>query len=96
MVMVSLNTLGFSEIPRHRMGHATATSSMAQQLCLSIGVVLGATLLEVTSLARGGDGTHLTAGDFMPAFLVVGSLTMVSVLWFRHLRADTGDELRQR
>jgi MFS family permease len=94
MVMVTLNALGYSEIPKARMGHATATASMAQQLCASIGVVMGATLLEVTSLLRGGDGVHLGAGDFMPAFLAVGMMTLLSVRWFRHLSSDVGDELR--
>ncbi|CAN5475269.1 MFS transporter [soil metagenome] len=88
MVMISLNAMGFTEISRQRMGHATATQSMAQQLALSIGVVLGASLLALTSIARGGDGIHLEAADFMPAFVLVGLMTMTSVRAFRHLPED--------
>lgn len=94
MCMVALGTLGFSEIPRHRMGHATALSSMVQQLSLSVGVVLGAALVTLASWSRGGDGTHLQAGDFSPAFFVVGLLCWVSLLSFRQLDPDEGAGLR--
>ncbi|XAH24991.1 MFS transporter [Xylophilus sp. GW821-FHT01B05] len=96
MAMVTLNTLGYSEIPRPRMSHATALSSMAQQLSLSLGVVMGASLLTLTSLLRGGDAAHLQAGDFSPAFVVIGTMTMLSVLAFSRLRKEEGEELRTR
>jgi EmrB/QacA subfamily drug resistance transporter len=96
MAMVTLNTLGYSEIPRPRMSHATALSSMAQQLSLSLGVVMGASLLTLTSLLRGGDAAHLQAGDFSPAFVAIGTMTMLSVLAFSRLRKEEGEELRAR
>jgi len=94
MAMVTLNTLGYSEIPRPRMSHATALASMAQQLSVSLGVVMGAALLTLTSLLRGGDAAHLQAGDFSPAFAVVGMMTLLSVLAFARLRKEEGEELR--
>jgi MFS family permease len=94
MAMVSLNTLGYTEIPKPRMSHATTTSSMAQQLSLTLGVVMGASLVSLISLLHGGDPTHLQARDFSPAFLAVGTLTLISVAAFRRLRPDEGDELR--
>jgi MFS family permease len=94
MAMVTINTLGYREIPRDRIGHATTTSSMVQQLSLSIGVVLGASLLALTSLLRGEDGVHLTAPDFAPAFIVVGLMTLLSVASFRQLPANEGAEMR--
>jgi EmrB/QacA subfamily drug resistance transporter len=54
MVMVSLNALGYVEIPKPRMSHATTCSAMAQQLGLSLGVVVGAAALTVTAWAHGG------------------------------------------
>ena len=95
MCMVALGTLGFSEIPRDRMGHATALSSMVQQLSLSVGVVMGASLVTAASWWRGGDGTHLLAGDFSPAFFVVGLLCWVSLLSFRQLDPDEGAGMRE-
>lgn len=94
LCMVALGTLGFSEVPPARMSHATALSTMLQQLSVSFGVVLGASLLTMVSWWHGGDGNQLQARDFMPAFLVVGLLTLLSLMSFRRLPADAGAELR--
>ena len=94
MGMVALQTLGFSEIPRPRMSHATTLNSMAQQLSLSLGVLLGAGLVGATARWRGGDAAQLTARDFSPAFVCVGLITLLSLLWFTRLGADAGAELR--
>jgi EmrB/QacA subfamily drug resistance transporter len=94
MGMVALQTLGFSEIPRPRMSHATTLNSMAQQLSLSLGVLLGAALVGATARWHGGDAAHLAARDFSPAFVCVGLVTMLSLLWFTRLGADAGAELR--
>jgi len=90
MCMVALGTLGFSEIPKSRMSHATALSSMAQQLSVSFGVVLGASLVSAASWWHGGDAVHLQARDFSPAFVVVGMLTMLSLFSFLQLDPKEG------
>lgn len=92
--MVALGALGFSEVPRHRMGHATALSTMVQQVSLTMGVVLGATLVSLVSWWHGGDGTQLQPRDFSPAFYALGLLSMVSVLSFRRLDPKEGAGLR--
>lgn len=94
MAMVSLNTLGFTQVPPDRTSHATTASSMAQQLSVCLGVVLGATLLALIGAWHGDAGGPLQARDFTPAFIVVGCVTLLSVAWFRRLRADEGDEFR--
>ena len=96
LAMVSLNTLGFTEIPRERTSHATTASSMAQQLAVCLGVVLGASLLGLIGAWHGDPTGQLQARDFTPAFVVVGCVTLLSVAWFRRLRADEGDEYRGR
>ena len=96
MTMVSLTTLGFSEIPAPRTGHATAMASMAQQLSITLGVVVGAALVSATSWLHGGDPAHLLARDFPPAFFAIGALTLMSAAAFRRLPADVGDEMRGR
>lgn len=95
LCMVALGTLGFSEIPRQRMGHATALSSMVQQVSLSMGVVLGAALVTATSWLRGSGGGALQAADFSPAFVVIGLLCMLSLLSFRRLGPDEGADMRE-
>ncbi len=90
MCMVALGALGFTEIPKTRMSHATALSSMAQQLSVSFGVVLGASLVSAVTWWHGGDALHLQARDFSPAFVVVGLLTMLSLYSFVQLHPKEG------
>lgn len=94
--MVTLNTLGYSDMPKPKMSRATALSSMAQQLSISIGVAFGASLLALTAHLYGGSTAHLSARDFSPAFGVVGVLTLCSLFFFVRLSHDEGAELRQR
>ena len=93
MVMVSLQTLGFSQIPKPRMSHAATLNSMAQQLSLSLGVTLGASLVTLAAWWH-GSGAQLTAADFSPAFGVVGAMTLLSLLSFTKLSKDEGAGLR--
>lgn len=94
LAMITLNTLGFSDVPHLRMSQATALSSMMQQLSLSIGVAFGAFLLTLTAHLHGHSPDSLVADDFSPAFIVVGLLTWVSLLQFFQLSAQDGAELR--
>lgn len=94
MGMVAMQTLGFSEIPKPLMSHATTLSSMAQQLSLSFGVVLGASLVSAAAWWHGGDSAHLAARDFSPAFVVVGAMTLLSLLFFVRLSPQEGADMR--
>jgi len=94
LCMVALGTLGFSEVPPARMSHATALSTMLQQLSVSFGVVLGASLLTAVSWWHGGDSQQLQARDFTPVFVIVGVLTLLSLASFRQLPADAGADMR--
>lgn len=94
LCMVSLGTLGFSKVPQAHLSHATALSSMVQQLSVGFGVVVGATLVTAASWWHGGDGSQLQGRDFSPAFVVVGLLTLLSLLSFRRLDPQEGAELR--
>lgn len=95
MGLVSLQTLGFSDIPKPLMSHATALSTMAQQVSISFGVVLAASLVTLVAWLHGSDSHHLAARDFSPAFVCIGLMTMISLLYFRRLSADEGAELRE-
>jgi len=94
MCMICLGTLGFSAIPASRMSHATALSTMAQQVSLSFGVVLGAALLGAASFWHGGNGIDLQAGDFSPAFIVLGLVNLLSLWWFVRLDPQEGAQMR--
>jgi len=94
LAMVAMTTLGFSDVPKPRMSHATTLSAMAQQLSLGLGVVLGASLVSATSWWHGGDAVHLHAEDFSPAFVVVGLITLLSLFSFLRLDPKEGAGLR--
>lgn len=96
MAMVSLNTVGYTEVPRDRASHATSLARMSQQLSGALGVVLGASLVTLTHRWHEEPAATLQARDFGPAFLVIGLITLISVLAFRRLRDDDGKELRDK
>jgi EmrB/QacA subfamily drug resistance transporter len=92
--MVTLNTLGYSDVPAPKMSHATAMASMARQLSLSLGVAVGASLVALIARWHGGSPGQLTAADFSPVFFVVGILTWISTPYFFKLSPDEGEEMR--
>jgi MFS family permease len=89
----SINALSFADVSPERMSRATTLTSVAQQLSLSVGISIGAITLETTTLMTGG---VIEAGSFGPAFLLVGFLTVLSVVPFLFLAKDAGDEMSGR
>jgi hypothetical protein len=67
---------------------------MAQQVSLSFGVVLGASLLAGASWWHGADGIALQPGDFSPAFIVIGLVNVLSLWWFVRLDPQEGAQMR--
>ncbi|OWT53366.1 MFS transporter, partial [Candidimonas nitroreducens] len=92
--MVTLNTLGYSDVPPGRMSQATALSSMGQQFSLSLGVAFAAFVVTITASFHGHAPGTLGATDFSPAFIVVGALTWCSLFYFYRLSPDEGAEMR--
>ena len=94
LVMTSLQTLAFSEVPKPLLGQATALSAMAQQLSFSLGVLLAVELLRLAVWWRDGDPTQLLARDFPLAFLFLAATVLVSLVFLIRLPADVGAEFR--
>lgn len=86
-----VNTLAYSDIPKGRAGGASTVSAVAQQLGLSLGVAIGATVLAITTAAAGGGAP--TAVEFAPAFIVIGVLASLSVVPLLRLPRDAGREV---
>jgi len=89
----ALNVVVFSEVEDERMSRATSFSSMMQQLSLSAGVALAATVLHLLSLAS---GRAPTAADFSIAIATVGGLSMAAALIFARLPADAGADMLEK
>jgi MFS family permease len=94
LCLVSLNTIGFVDVPDDRRGHATALVAMAQQSNSAMAVVLSAALLSAFSAWHGGDRVNLAQADFSSTFLVMALLAAVSLVPFSRLHPDEGHELR--
>ena len=86
-----INALSYADVSNREMSSATSMSSVAQQLSLSMGVTIGAFALESTHALNGGK--DLGAGDFWPAFLIVGLVSASSALWMMRLAPDAGAEV---
>lgn len=87
----SLNAIAYAEIDGAAMSRATSFSAVAQQLSLSLGIAVGAFVIDMARDARGA--TELTAADFRWAFLVVAVISASSIISFLRLPADAGFSL---
>jgi EmrB/QacA subfamily drug resistance transporter len=90
----SLNVIGYADLDAAMVSRATSFSAVVQQLSLSMGVALGAGVLEFVRHAHGE--AHVVAIDFQWAFLAVAGVSALSVLSFLRLPADAGAVLAGR
>ena len=90
----SLNAISYADVDNHRLSQATSIASVAQQLSVGLGVVLGGYALQ-TSQHWQGHAT-LVAQDFWPAFLTVAVAAGFSIPLLRRLPANAGAELAGR
>jgi MFS family permease len=90
----ALNTLAYADIPAAMIGRANTLYSMLQQLALSLGVGLGALLLNLTLTYHGN--SSLGASDFWPAYIGIGLLALLSLPSFLALPAHAGAEMSGR
>ncbi|MGA8659458.1 MAG: MFS transporter [Chthoniobacterales bacterium] len=89
-----INAISYAEIDQPEMSQATSFASAFQQLALSLGVTVGAAILQLSLAFRGR--TNLTAEDFLPAFLVVALISLMSAISFASLPRDAGEEMARR
>lgn len=87
----SFNTIAYGDIPRSRMSAATSLYSTIQQLTLTLGIVIGAASLEVTTSLR----HHAAAlpGDYSVAFIVIGIIAALSIPICARLSPQAGEAL---
>ena len=87
----SLNAIAFADVEQSRMSHATSLSSVAQQLAAGFGVTVAALALQGVSSWQ--QHVVLQSSDFAWSFVVMGVLTLASVLLFIPLDGKSGAEL---
>ncbi|MDE1901224.1 MAG: MFS transporter [Alphaproteobacteria bacterium] len=87
----ALNTLAFAEIPERLLSRANTFYNMMQQLTLSLGVAVGAMLLN---LVLRWHGSHdLRADYFWPAYVVIAVLCLVPLAAFVPLPRNAGHQV---
>ena len=89
----SANALAFADVPQSRMSRATSLTSVFQQLSMSIGISVGATALQLTLHATGG---QIEVSTFHPAFIVIGLISAASTIFFIRLPRNAGEEMSGR
>ncbi len=88
-----INAIAYADITQERMSGAVSFASVAQQLALSIGVAVGAGVVQIAQAGRQGP---LTLSDFHWAFAAVALISASSVIVFWRLPSDAGASLSSR
>ncbi|UPG74747.1 hypothetical protein MVG78_20150 (plasmid) [Roseomonas gilardii subsp. gilardii] len=84
--VTSVNALGYADLTPEIMSKGTSIASVAQQLSMSLGVAIAATLLSLVV----GAGGHITTADFPPVFAAIGALSGLAAAGFLGLRPEAG------
>jgi len=84
----ALNAISFADIDKPDMSQAASVSSMAQRLSQSLGIAIGAYLLQLSSTLQGH--TTIVAEDFWPAFVGIALISLGAPLLHRRLPVDAG------
>jgi EmrB/QacA subfamily drug resistance transporter len=84
----SLQAIAFADIATPDMSQAAGITSMAQRLSQSLGIAIGAYLLQLSATIQGH--TTIVAEDFWPAFVGIGLISLAAPVLHRRLAPDAG------
>jgi EmrB/QacA subfamily drug resistance transporter len=87
----AVNALAYADIQQAQMSRATSFASVTQQVSLSLGVAIGALILQAAQGLRGE--TQISRGDFAIGFWIVAAIGALSVISFLRLPKGAGNEL---
>jgi EmrB/QacA subfamily drug resistance transporter len=85
----SMNTLAYSDLVGRDISSGSSVSSLAQQLSMSFGVAISATLLALSS----GPAGIPTEAQFRPVFFIMAMFPLASLLWFIRLGPEDGSHV---
>jgi EmrB/QacA subfamily drug resistance transporter len=88
------NTIAYADVERERMSAATSFYTTMQQMMLSLGICVSASVLHL-SVALSGRSTP-DMSDFSAAFLTVTSIALLAAFVCARLPRDAGDDLAGR
>lgn len=86
-----MSALTYADLSPEQLSGGTSIASVGQQISMSLGVAVGATLLHFATAASGAAVPGPSA--FGPTFLIVGLFPMASILVFAGLSPTAGAEM---
>jgi hypothetical protein len=90
-----MNTLAYADTTEQQTSSASSIASTMQQMSVSFGVAIaGLTTVIFVPPSAGSKPLEMVHG-IHEAFLLLGTLTIVSTIVFRSLRAGDGDDVSQ-
>lgn len=95
MQFTAFNTLGFADVPKAQMSHASTLFSMFFQLSMGLGVAIAALLLRGSMYLHGNEGQAVTA-DFQLTFIWVALIAALALLDNLRLSPQAGEAVLQR
>lgn len=96
MQFTSLTAIQFADVPPELQADANSLSSMVLQLGLGLGVLLGASLLNLSVWFDGRLGQPPHIGDFRFAFLATALIALLGLVDLWRLPRDAGAALLRR
>lgn len=96
MQFTSLTAIQFADVPPELQADANSLSSMVLQLGLGLGVLLGASLLNLSVWLDGRLGQPPQIGDFRLAFLATALVALLGLIDLWRLPRDAGAALLRR
>lgn len=89
--MIGLLSLSYAEATERELGQISTITSVSQQLALSTGIAVSVIAIHTTQTMLGE--ANVTADVLAPAFVFVGALCLLPLLWLMRLPADAGNHL---
>lgn len=89
--LTAFSGLAFADIEQDHMSSASTVSSLAQQVVQAVGVSFAAMLLHLLTLRFGQ--SEMTAASISPAFWILGTISLLAILFVIPLPRDAGAAL---
>ncbi len=87
----SVNTLAYADVPPEKLSRATSFAAACQELSGSVGVTIAAMGLQFMQYTQGGSA--IDAAHFPAVFILIGLVSLSSILFFSRLAPTAGASL---
>jgi len=96
MHLTVLNTLGFADVPQHKMRDANTLSAVIMQMTRGLGITIGALALAVATFYLEGTTENPGIIDFQLTMLIMAGIAVLSIVDSLTLPTNAGDGILNR